>query len=101
MLREALGEHSLSRKAVFEWHSHFKASQVSAEDDEHSARPSTSKTTENVESIRGLIHKKDHHRAIHMLADTARNSYGVCQMLTENLNIRHIDAKFVPPTLNK
>jgi hypothetical protein len=25
MLREAFGEHSLSRIAVFEWHSHFKA----------------------------------------------------------------------------
>jgi hypothetical protein len=26
MLREAFGEYSLSRTAVFEWHSHFKAS---------------------------------------------------------------------------
>jgi hypothetical protein len=33
MLREALGEHSLSQIAVFEWHSRFKAGQVSAEDD--------------------------------------------------------------------
>jgi hypothetical protein len=34
MLREAFGEHSLSRRAVFEWHSRFKASRVSVEDDE-------------------------------------------------------------------
>jgi hypothetical protein len=33
---EAFGEHSLTRTAVFEWHSHFKASQVSVEDDERS-----------------------------------------------------------------
>jgi hypothetical protein len=26
MLHEAFGEHSLSPKAVFEWHSHFEAS---------------------------------------------------------------------------
>jgi hypothetical protein len=51
MLREALGEHSLSRTAVFEWHSHFKVGRVSDEDDERSRRPSTSKTTENVEKI--------------------------------------------------
>jgi hypothetical protein len=51
MLREAFGEHSLSRTAVFEWHSHFKVSQVSVEDDERSGRPSTSKMTENVEKI--------------------------------------------------
>jgi hypothetical protein len=49
MLREAFGEHSLSRTAVFEWHSRFKAGRVSVEDDERSGRPSTSKTTENID----------------------------------------------------
>jgi hypothetical protein len=45
MLREAFGDHSLSWTVVFEWHSCFKASRESAEDDEHSGKPSTSKTT--------------------------------------------------------
>jgi hypothetical protein len=36
MLREAFGEHSLSRKAVFKWHSRFEAGQVSVENDESS-----------------------------------------------------------------
>jgi hypothetical protein len=57
MLHEALGEHSLSRTAVFEWHSSFKAGQVSVEDDERSGQANTSKMTENVEKIRDLIHK--------------------------------------------
>jgi hypothetical protein len=35
MLHEAFGEHSLSWAAVFEWHSCFKSSRVSVEDDEH------------------------------------------------------------------
>jgi hypothetical protein len=51
MLREAFGEHSLSRTAGFEWHSRFKAGRVPLEDTEHSGRPSTSKTAENVEKI--------------------------------------------------
>jgi hypothetical protein len=34
MLRDTFGEHSLSRTAVFEWHSRFKAGRVSVEDDE-------------------------------------------------------------------
>jgi hypothetical protein len=51
MLREAFGKQSLSRTAVFEWHSCFKASRVSVEDDKPSRQPSTSKTTENVEKI--------------------------------------------------
>jgi hypothetical protein len=56
MLHEAFGEHSSSRAAVFEWHSRFKAGRGSVEDDERSGRPSTSKTTGNVEKVRELIH---------------------------------------------
>jgi hypothetical protein len=51
MLREVFGEHSLSWIVVFEWHSHFKAGQVSVEDDKRSGRTSTSKPTENAEKI--------------------------------------------------
>jgi hypothetical protein len=51
MLHEAFVEHSLIRTAVFEWHSRFKTSQVSAEDDKFSGRPSTSKTAENAENV--------------------------------------------------
>jgi hypothetical protein len=51
MLHEVFGEHSLSQTAVFEWHSHFKAGQVSVEDDKRSGRPGASKMTENVEKI--------------------------------------------------
>jgi hypothetical protein len=46
MLREEFGEQSDS---CLEWHSRFKAGQVSTEDDERSGQPSTCKTTENVE----------------------------------------------------
>jgi hypothetical protein len=88
VLCEAFGEHS-------EGHSRFKFCRVSVENNERSERPSTSKTTENVEKIRELIHE-DHRRTIHELADTVMISYGVCQViLTENLNMRRISAKFV------
>jgi hypothetical protein len=36
ILCEAFGEHSLSRTEVSEWHSGFKAGQVSLEDEERS-----------------------------------------------------------------
>jgi hypothetical protein len=76
MLREDFGQHSLRWTAVFEWNSRFKAGRVSVQNDESSGLPSTSKTTENIENIRELIHK-DRRRTIHELADTARISYGV------------------------
>jgi hypothetical protein len=69
MLREAFGEHCLSRTTVFVWHSRFNAGRVSVEDYELSGRPSTSKTTENVEKIREFIHE-DRRRTIHELGDT-------------------------------
>jgi hypothetical protein len=101
MLREAFGEHSLSQTAVFEWHSCFKASWVSDRDDKCSGQTSSSKTTENIEKIRELIHE-DRRWTIHELADTVGISYGVCQeILTENLNMRHIAAKSIPLTLDK
>jgi hypothetical protein len=66
---------------------------VSVEDDERSGQPSTSRTTENVEKIRELIHE-DRRRKIREL------SYIVCQeILTENLNMRRIAKKFVPRLL--
>jgi ribosomal protein S25 len=90
MLRDAFGKHSLSRTAVFEWHSRFKADKVSGEDGERSGRPSTSKMTENVEKIREPIHE-DRRRTTHKLADTVGISYGVCQeILREILNMRRI-----------
>jgi hypothetical protein len=99
MLHEAFGEHSLSWTAVFEWHSRFKASWVSIEDEERSGRPSTSKTTENVEKIWELIHE-NRRRTIHELSDTIEISCGGCQeILTENLNLCCIATKFIPQLL--
>jgi hypothetical protein len=87
MLCEAFGEHSLSQTGVFEWHSCFKASRVSIEDNKFSGRPSTSKVTENVEKIGELIYE-DCLRTIYELAETTGISYRVCQeSLTENLNM--------------
>jgi hypothetical protein len=79
MLRETFGEHTSSRTAVFEWHSRFKACQVSVEDDECSGRPGASKTKENVKKIL-RNHHEDRCRTIHDLADTVG-------ILTENFNI--------------
>jgi hypothetical protein len=68
---------------------------VSANNDERSGRPSTSKMTENVENIQELVNE-DRQQTIHELADTVGISYGVRQeILTENLNMCHIAAKFV------
>lgn len=100
MLREAFEEHSLNRTQVFEWYARFKAGRTSLEDDHRSGRPSTSKTDENVEKIRQLIHE-DRRQTIHDLCTSVGISYGSCQeILTENLGMRRVAAKFVPRLLS-
>jgi hypothetical protein len=95
LICEGFGKHSLSRIAVFEWHSRFKVGRVSVEDDESLGLPDSSKTIENVEKYRELIHE-DHHRTIHELADTLGISYGVFQeIFTENLIMGRITVKFL------
>jgi hypothetical protein len=61
---------------------------VSVEDDKHSGRPSTNKTTENGEKIQELINE-DHCQTIHEFVDIVGISYGVCQISAKNLNISH------------
>ena len=52
MLQRAYGEHSLSRAQVFRWHKSFSEGREQAEDEPCAGRPSTSKTDENVETVR-------------------------------------------------
>jgi hypothetical protein len=59
---------------------------VSVEDNRHSGRPRTSKTTGNVEKIQELIHE-DRRQTIYEPGHTIGINYGVCQILTENLNM--------------
>jgi hypothetical protein len=54
--------------------------------------------TENDGKIWKLIHE-DYHRTIHELTDNTGIDYGVFQILTENLNMHCIAAKFVPQLL--
>jgi hypothetical protein len=91
---KASGEHSLGRTEVFEWHLHFRAGWVSAEDYEHSGRPSITKTAENVAKLREPIHE-DRRRTIHDL----RHSWDQLWSMPGDLNRKpeHAQhAKFVP-----
>ena len=99
MLRQAFHDHALGRTQVFGWHARFKSGRESVEDDERSGRPVTSRTPENVNKISELIHE-DRRQTINELSALVGIGYGVCQeILTEDLNMRRIAAKFVPRLL--
>jgi len=98
MLRTAFGEQCLSRARIFEWHKRFKEGRDSVDDSPRSGSPTRSKTDGCVARVRELIRANRH--LIHELSVEVGASYGTCQaVLTQDLNMRRVAAKFVPRIL--
>lgn len=74
MLQKCYGDNSLSKTTTFEWYSRFKSGRESVEDDPHPGRPSTSKTSDNVEKIKSMI-LENRHLTIRELAEETKISF--------------------------
>jgi hypothetical protein len=99
MLWQAYSNKAMSRKQCFKWHRHFKGRRMSLEDEEQSGRPSMSITPQNVEQIRELVHA-NHRRTFNDIDDIIGVLYGSVQtIITLELNMRRVAAKFVPRLL--
>jgi len=99
MIRRAYRNEAMSRARCFKWHACFKREGTSLEDDERSRRPSTSSKPKNVITIRWLVHE-DCRRTIRDIATIVNVSYGRVQtILTCDLNMNRVAAKFVPRLL--
>ena len=99
MLQTAFGDNCLSRSRIFEWYSRVKEGRTSIEDDPLSGRPTTSRTEELINSLRDLINT-NRRLTIREIAEELGVSYGTCQtIITEDLGMRRISAKFVPRLL--
>ena len=69
--------------------------------DDRSGRPSTATTPSKVEGVRAAVNQ-DRRRTILYLCAEVRIGYGSCQrILTEQLNMHRIAAKFVPRVLTQ
>ena len=101
MLREAFKEEALSQARVYEWFSWFKRGDMSLEDQPQSGRPSTSRTYENIHKILDAI-MFDRRRTIDELEALTGVSWSSCQrILTEELHMKRVAAKFVPRLLSE
>jgi hypothetical protein len=88
MLKEAFGDNSLGQIQTYEWCKRLKNGRMSVDDDEHSGRPSTGTTTENVAKVRQAI-LEDRRRTIHDVCDIVKLSCGTCQrILSDDLKMR-------------
>ena len=65
-LKQAYGEHALSRSQVFKWYKAFSEGRESIKDEPRSGRSSTSKTDNNVEIVRALVRSD---RRLHSVND--------------------------------
>ncbi|PNF28249.1 hypothetical protein B7P43_G06650 [Cryptotermes secundus] len=99
MLKQVFSDNSLGQTQTYDWYKSFKNGRTLTDDDDRSGRPPTGKTPENVAKVRDLI-LQDSRLTILDLCNTLGLSYGTCQrILSEELNIRRIAAKFVPQLL--
>jgi len=99
MLQAAFRESCPSRSKTFEWYSHFKSGRRSFEDDPRPGRPSTYHTKEAVAHVREII-RADRRLTIREVAEEVGIAFSTCQkILTEDLRMRRVTAKFVPRLL--
>jgi len=99
MIQQGFGDQRLSCTQVFQWHTWFKTGRTSADVDEHTSRPTSCTAPERVAQIQQLIHQ-DRCRTIHDIAEEVGVGYETCQrVLTEELGMHHVAAKFVPRIL--
>ncbi|XP_026809064.1 protein GVQW3-like [Rhopalosiphum maidis] len=80
MLLLAYGDETMSRARVFEWFKRFKEGRTTVKSDEREGRPSTSRNEEMIQKIRTAIR--------------------VQTILTTDLDMRRVAAKFVPKLLS-
>jgi histone-lysine N-methyltransferase SETMAR len=100
MLQEAFGDNAMSQSETFLWYKRFKDGRTSVDDDQRSGRPSTSTTPENIVKVREAI-LADRRQIIQNVCEIVGLSHGTVQrILTDNLNMRPISARFVPRLLS-
>jgi len=100
MLKEAFGEQALSHTRTFEWFRCSKDGRESVEDHKHSGRPSTCTTPEMIAKVHEVI-LEDRRQTIHDVCNRVGLSYRSCQhILSDELNMRQIGAKFLPRLFN-
>jgi histone-lysine N-methyltransferase SETMAR len=101
MLVKVYGDAAVSRKTVYKWYERFRGGAESTEDEQRSGRPSTSTTDENVSKINEMI-LANRRLTIREISNALNISFDSVQLvLTKNLYMRRVSAKFVPRRLSQ
>jgi histone-lysine N-methyltransferase SETMAR len=96
ILKTAFANEALGRTQTYEWWKYFKDGRTSIDDDPCSSRPSISKTDEIVAKAKEVI-RSNRRLTVREVAEVVSISKTVChEILTQNLGISRIAAKYVP-----
>ena len=96
MLNTTYGDVAMKRATCFRWYKRFKNGRLSVEDDERSGRPSTSTDDPHIDEINTLV-RANRRLTVRQLAQECGISVGSCHhILTEELKMHRVAAKFVP-----
>lgn len=99
LLQQAYADGALKKSAVFKWHQRFRDGRESVEDDDRSGRPSTSTNPDSTDAVQLQI-QQNPRLSIGKMAAIVGISYGSVQtILTENLGMSRVCARWVPRLL--
>jgi hypothetical protein len=101
MIKKTFWDDSMSEAQIKLWYQCFKHSQESVESNPHSGRPSTSRTPENVERVQAAINENRRLSVQELEEDLGIPKTIISEILTEDLGMKHVAAKFVPQLLSQ
>jgi hypothetical protein len=101
MIKKVFGVGSMSETQIKLWYSRFKDGREFVESDRRSGRPSTSRTPENVESVRAAIKENRRLTVRELEEDLGIPRTIVSRILTEDLGKKRVAEKIVPRLLSR
>lgn len=100
MLEKAYGESTLSKTQVYDWYRAFKDGRETVQDMPRSGRPSMSTTDDNIKKVKEIV-LENHHASVREIARELNIGREAARLiLTDNLGMRRVAARFVPKELN-
>ena len=98
-LQQAFGNEALSPTQIKQWFKRFKDGRASVESDPCSGRPSTSQKEEVMDEVHEKVLEDRRLTVQEIVAEVGISTGSVRSILTEDLNLRRVSAKFVPKLL--
>ena len=100
MLVQVYGDSAMKKTAVYKWVKLFLGEEC-VTDEGRSRRPATSRTEENIEKVRQIVHE-NHRLTVWSIAEQINiDRETVRKILTEDLDMRKECAKMVPKELTE